>query len=499
LALVVCALGVLARPRVAGASEESPPAPVELDTGVDVAPPRPSPSYLRTAIEELAFLGVQTAWYWGHDWSGDQKFNWSNWKARFTDYHDVVLDDDRFKTGAVGHPVAGTGYYLIARGNGFGVAGSLVVTIIASTFWQYFSEWNEKPASNDLLVTPAAGWVIGEASHQLGTYFLDQEPGVINCVGAVLFSPVATINDAHACRFGQHGKRRGGRRWHRLDLDVGTQHAVFDTGAMLTEARFGAAALLTTHGKYQRPGSGHSLARPGQWTTLATDWAVGQSAVQGVTFHADSIAVGDYWRQYDELSEARPATGWGRLLAAGGSFDYASRNLPTLMNDKVMSVGLLGPMFEIARRWDSVELRARAAAYYGFAQVTSLAYPQVADSLQNQFIRTVLRQHGYYYAQALLPSAEVEARYGQVRLKLLGRGGEYWSINADDTHQGQITDHFALRDARLYTAASLAVQPCCGPLRVAVDFATALWDSSVLGRTVTAREETVGASVSLAL
>ncbi len=164
-----------------------------------------------------------------------------------------------------------------------------------------------------------------------------------------------------------------------------------------------------------------------------------------------------------------------------------------------MSVGILGPMVELAAARRPFELRARAAVYYGFAQVTSLAYPQVASSLSSQFIRTVLRNQGYYYAQALLPSAEVEARYGQFRLSLAGRGGEYWSIDSDDTHQSQITDGFSLRDVRLLTSATLAVQPYCGPVRVALELASRFWDSGLLGQTVTAREETVGASVLVGL
>jgi hypothetical protein len=498
LAVSACLLGLLCRSRAALADEPSAPTPAELDTAGEVGPRIP-PSYLSTALEELAFLGVQTAWYWGHDWnSGHEKFVWSNWRTRFTDVHDIVLDDDRFRTGAVGHPVAGTGYYLIARGNGFGVAGSAAITVVASTIWQFFSEWNEKPASNDLLVTPAAGWVIGEASHQLGMYFLDQEPGVVNCVGAALFSPVATINDARACRFGRHG-RSGGRRWHRIDLDVGTQQTVFDSGDMLTEARAGATVLLTTNSKYQRPGTGRRLAGPGEWTALATDWTAGQGAVQSVVFHADSIALGDYWRRYDDLSGAGAPDGWGRLLAVGGSFDYASRVLPALLTDRIMSVGLIGPMFELAGAWETLELRARAAVYYGFAQVTSLAYPRVADALQNQFIRTTLRGSGYYYAQALLPSAEVEVRRGPLWLKLMGRAGEYWSLNSGDTNQSRITDHFSLHDARLFTAASLGVQPGPGPLRVALELASAWRDGALLGQRETTHEQTVGASLSLGL
>ena len=131
--------------------------------------------------------------------------------------------------------------------------------------------------------------------------------------------------------------------------------------------------------------------------------------------------------------------------------------------------------------------------------MTSLQYPAMAAGLDGQFIRTVLGEHGYYYAQALLPSAEMDARYGQFRLTLRGRGGEFWSINHDDAHQAQITNHFALHDARLVTGASIAVQPYCGPLRLGVDLASAFWSSGLLGETLTAREVTVGASITVGL
>jgi hypothetical protein len=106
---------------------------------IDGPSSRPAPFYLRTAIEELGFLGVQTAWYWGHSFHGDEKFSFQNWSTPLTSYHDMVLDDDTFRTGAVGHPIAGTGYYL-ARSNGVGTLASFVITMMASTTWQYFRE-----------------------------------------------------------------------------------------------------------------------------------------------------------------------------------------------------------------------------------------------------------------------------------------------------------------------------------------------------------------------
>jgi hypothetical protein len=489
-AIAVALVGLSATARADAGLEELVEAPAFDE------PAKPHPSYLHTVLGELAFLGVQTAWYWGHTWHGDESFSWQNWKERFTDYHDMVLDEDKFRTGAVGHPIAGTGYYLIARGNGFGVVGSAVATVLASSTWQFFSEWNEKPATNDLLVTPVAGWIIGEAAYQLGQYFSDRGPSVVDCAGAVLFSPVATFNDARACRLGRRQESPAGatHRWHRFDLDLGSAHSAFDTGQSVDQLRIGASAHMTTNPHYQQAGSGRSTARPGQWTTLEAEWLIGTGQVGGTSFHADSIAWGRYVRRFDDGA----TRGWGRLIAVGASFDYDSRLLPSGW-DRVMSVGLVGPMVELTSSRLPFELRARAAIYYGFSQVTSLEYPALASSLSGEVISGVLRNNGYYYAQAILPSAEVEARYGQFRIGLRGRGGEFWSLNHDDAHQGQLTDNFALHDARLTTAASVAVQPYCGPLRLAVELASAFWDSSLLGQSLNMREDTVAASIYVGL
>ena len=94
-----------------------------------------------------------------------------------------------------------------------------------------------------------------------------------------------------------------------------------------------------------------------------------------------------------------------------------------------------------------------------------------------------------------MPSAELDARYGRVRLTLAGRGGEYWSIDHDDSHQSQLTNRFSLRDIRLRTTATLAVQPDRGPLRFALEVVNGFWDSSLPGDTFTAREQTIGAMI----
>ena len=128
-----------------------------------------------------------------------------------------------------------------------------------------------------------------------------------------------------------------------------------------------------------------------------------------------------------------------------------------------------------------------------------LLTPTSRNRSSGQAIRTVLLRQGYYYAQAILPSAEIEATYRRIRLTLAGRGGEYWSINDDDSHQSQLTNHFSLRDERLRTTATLAVQPEHGPFRLALGLVSGFWTSRLLGETFNAREQSVVLSIQAGL
>ena len=90
---------------------------------------------------------------------------------------DVTFDGDHFNTNALGHPMGGTAYYQIARGNGLGPGASFISSLLASTFWEYFVEIPEHPSLNDMILTPTAGAVIGEATYRLGRYFATSGPG----------------------------------------------------------------------------------------------------------------------------------------------------------------------------------------------------------------------------------------------------------------------------------------------------------------------------------
>jgi len=439
---------------------------------------RPQHPYLRVVLGELAFLGLQSAWYWGHQEPSESEvspFTWSTWRTELFSDRYVVFDHDRFNTNAIGHPFAGTVYYQIARGNGLGVGASFLTSVAASTLWKFFGEPNQKLSTNDLIVTPAAGWVIGEATYRLGRLFAEGEPNFANCLGAILFSPVATLNEAPVC----HGRRReetfdgqgfSRRIWYRLYLELGAARTSFDGAETRDETVLGLADRITAHALYRRPGAGVSTAWPGQWTSFGGRWFMDVGSIRGAFVHADSVVLGLYLRHYREvIGPSGEPDGHGLLLGVGSSFDYDARSLPTMW-DRTLAVGLLGPMIELGARRGRLALRATFAASYGFAQVTSLVYPEAAPAFASVTIKTELQQEGYYYAQSLLTFARLEGELGDVRLTLDGRSQSFWSFNSDDDLQDAIQNNFSLHDTRLFLSAVASVQPFGGPIRLALAF-----------------------------
>jgi len=75
-----------------------------------------------------------------------------------------VWDDDRFFFNYVSHPYVGGVYYQMARKSGYNQRDSLLFTALMSTFlWEYGVEaFAERPSVQDLIVTPLAGWALGE-------------------------------------------------------------------------------------------------------------------------------------------------------------------------------------------------------------------------------------------------------------------------------------------------------------------------------------------------
>ena len=80
-----------------------------------------------------------------------------------------VWDKDNMIFNYVLHPYGGAAYYMSARGQGYNTFHSALYSAAISTFfWEYGIEaFNEIPSIQDLIITPLAGAVIGEAFYVL--------------------------------------------------------------------------------------------------------------------------------------------------------------------------------------------------------------------------------------------------------------------------------------------------------------------------------------------
>jgi Domain of unknown function (DUF3943) len=478
----------------------SPPSIPADDTSLPPAPIR-HPVAL-TLLEEFAALGVQGAWYWGHSRYGSTGADVTaeNFFANLIS-NDFALDEDRFRTNGVGHPLAGAVAYQIARGNGMSVGESFLASFFSTVAWKYFGEWNQVHSINDLVMSPASGWVIGEATYRVGRWFAAGEPGIFNCIGAAALSPTAVLNGSSVCRF-----RQGDRTpftivlptWHRLAAEIGPSLSTFDGADTRAGAMIGLAALIRANAQYLKPGTGSSTAWAGQWTSVRTRLLVEGGALKGSALDADALVVGRYVRRYAETDGVSSVTdGWSALIGLSSSFDLQARQLP-IGWDRTASAGILGPAIELTARHGPLQLRGWFAATYAFSQVTSLAYAQAAPSFAGVTLKRVLQTEGYYFAQGPLSSAVIEGEVGGVRIGLEGRMATFWSIDHGYSNQSEIENNFSLRDTRLFTRAIVSVRLLGGPLRLALEFDDDLRDSRIPGTAVRSNERRFLASVALA-
>jgi hypothetical protein len=74
-----------------------------------------------------------------------------------------VRDGDSWYTNFIGHPLAGSEYYLSVRRNGYAPTEAFLFSTAASLVWEYLIEaWFEQPSIQDLLTTSPLGSIIGE-------------------------------------------------------------------------------------------------------------------------------------------------------------------------------------------------------------------------------------------------------------------------------------------------------------------------------------------------
>lgn len=112
------------------------------------------------------------------------------------------MDNDNFAINYIGHPVSGSYFYIWGRQSGLSRTESFVLTTLMSTFyWEYgWEAFAEVPSTQDLLITPILGSLLGEVTNHLYNEIVYQENKVydslfLGSLSKILLNPIGQTNE----------------------------------------------------------------------------------------------------------------------------------------------------------------------------------------------------------------------------------------------------------------------------------------------------------------
>jgi hypothetical protein len=424
-------------------------------------------THLLAALAETTLvLGAGAMWYWrtpsSNGW--DISWSWNTWRKKVLTFQDVTFDGDRFNTNAVSHPHAGLAYYQIARGNGYGFLASFFWSVTSSVIWELFVEVPERPSINDMIMTPAAGAMIGEATFQLGRYLASSALNPFNVTGAGVFSPVATLNElATHTRVGERKPPMDDlgfskRATHAFAVEAGWARSAFPGAVSRDQTSLGVYGELFSRPDYAGRQQGRAFFGPGAWTALQLRMLLVEGGrVEGLFFTAGTLLAGWHIVRAGGPDLDRV----GLLLGLSSQFAYDERAVPQ-MTDHIASAGLVGPHFDLTVAHRALTLRIRLSAHYAFAQVDSLAFASYPTPLDSRVLTTALRHQGYYYGQGVLTAGAVTVRAGPFEAALDGRLDFFTAISGRDPNQHDIEDQATVHDGRRALAVKVGTAPFAG-------------------------------------
>lgn len=380
------ALLILGSARASGAQEphsnEYPPEPPAPAATTDDAPAWPR--LARTTLEILGVMTPLALRYWLDD-------NPDGPQAKGP----IAFDSDAMLTNGALHPLWGTLNYSIARANGLDVGTSFLFSLGSSALWEFAVEHDRVASVNDLVMTPLAGSVLGEATVRLGAFF-----GRSYCCRALayVFWPERGLNDLvdrrkrpRAAVMDDLGLPRDSL--HRFEIAVGAGPLFARDGTTGGVAGIRVETELLDIPEAARAGRASRELDPGSYSALTVRASAGPGGLNELGLLARVALAGRY--THDLAPGARDEPEGHRLLTGVGSaFEYATHAYGPDDVDQLSVLGLLGPMVDYSISSGGVRARVTFDAYGDFAAVRSSALDAYVRAHEQEIdhVRT------YYYA-----------------------------------------------------------------------------------------------------
>ena len=431
------------------------------DVRADDGPTTAAPNYLRAVLEEGAIMAVGVIQYQSAassnavDW--DLGYNWPSFRGKLTGQN-VRFDTNHFDTNMVTHPIAGTLYYVAARGNRLTALESLLFATAASTLWEYVGEFREMVSINDLIVTPLSGMVVGETLTRLGVFLHRGRSSVVTRVLGTMLAPSTSVHEwldgtpiPRDIDVDALGLTRA--IGHRIDLLHGVCVVEVSDKSQRVDARFALGAEVVDVEHVNAPGRLATGFFDTGVSRLHAEGAVGTEGLRDLQLDVLVAPVGYY--VHDLRRQAHELLGERFYVGATVGFDYAIHAYRPLVgtidgdSDQLAGVHAAGVTAAYANKGRTFSMRTMLDAHPEFALVRSVALPDYqARGGALARLPSVTRGTGYYYAVGVVVAPTVEVGAYAWTLGAQARLESYWGIEGLDRHQEGIRDQVSTQDRR---------------------------------------------------
>jgi len=445
---------------------------------------------------------------------GDEKwalrYDWPRLRGKF-EGSAYELDANRFGTNFVGHPFAGWLYFQVGRSNHLTFAESALFAFASSATWEYFGEIRERISVNDLIVTPAAGIAIGEATMQVAGFLERGRRTFAHRAASFLLAPVKFVNDLTDGVEPRRSARQDGlglatEPYHRFELYAGGALTLQDgtsgsrksgDDASYGDLRFGLDLSVVNLPGYDGAGRHARLFDDGNVASVAFTGAVSGAGLVDGLFATRVLPVGFYHR--DARLDARGRlVGHGTVVGLRLGFEYGvhdydrDRRRPRDLVSVVSPIGIAAEHTVTSGRLrvrTGIDVQGAMAGVAPYALADHVARSGGDVATATDRLATSIRNNGYYHALGIAVSPRVEIAAGDLSLEARLRIDNFQPILGLDEDEARVDDTIRIADRRSVGRLALGWEPEGIPLRIAAG-ATRSIRTGQLGAARASRGET---------
>lgn len=427
------------------------------------------PNYLRALLWLAKAQGWGTFWYLSADELNSRDWDYQGLYADLPDalpqgekwrnFNGLRFDDNVMYMNTPLHPMAGAGYYILARSSRLGIWASILATNLTSLFWEAAVEHHEVLSINDMLFTGIGGIPLGEAYIQLGEFFRRGNRTPLNQALSWIFAAPLQLHDLLD---GTGTHYRGGfdemgwpeEIWHRFRLSTGYSFGLqeFDSDQTRHDGEIALTTELVRLPEFQQRARDTSFQTGPAMTNLSASLAAGPEGVANWHLAGELHFAGWYGQRAGQVGEEPSLSSY--WLGTGLGLRHDQHQYGDF-RDRMGIIHFPGLRTDLSYLAGPLDLRLRYGIHADFSALDSFGLPdfQAQGGSSN---RTVLEDFGYYYGLGFSSLLHAEVGVGPLRAEYQHRYHFSRSINAldrfydDEDLFGPDLDEYATFEERLH-------------------------------------------------